>query len=258
MIKERCAYWCLTINEGASCFNNIQTILDSLVIENPNFEYYYIYHNSDDETKNYHCHLVLYFKGKVKRFTTIETLFSGAHIEQTNQQRFKRAIQYLIHKNDPDKEQYKQCDIVSNVEASYLADILNGSGYDFEYFDESKINDYMIEFYQKNGDINAGLFVDRFGLSAISKYYFIIKDMCKDYSKLIVNASMRFHNMSNLDKAFLKYIKSDIDLKQEWKMACFYLGFNGDYDEYKNNIYMDFVDSVERGDIDINNLLKGD
>ena len=147
MNNKQCAYWFLTINELAECFNNISVILKSLYDENPNIEFSYILHNPDDDDLNKHYHLVLYFKGKVKRFSTILNIFKGAHIEATNQQRYKRCIQYLVHKNDPDKYQYKQNEIITNLETSYIADILNSDGYDFELFNESKINDYLNEFY---------------------------------------------------------------------------------------------------------------
>ena len=113
-MNKQGAYWSLTINEKAKCFNELQTILNTMEENNPNIEYSYIKHNADDDDKNLHYHLVLYFKGKVTRFTTLQNTFEGAHIEQTNKQRYKRCIQYLVHKNNPEKEQYSQELIISN------------------------------------------------------------------------------------------------------------------------------------------------
>ena len=95
--EKQCSYWTLTINEGSKCFETFKETLKTELEINPNLEYSYILHNEDDEDKNLHYHLVIYFKGKVKRFSKIQNLFEGAHIEQTNQQRYKRCIQYFIH-----------------------------------------------------------------------------------------------------------------------------------------------------------------
>lgn len=256
MNNKQCSYWSLTINENASCFSLVQSILDNLLTDNPNIEFSYIYHLPDDDIDNKHIHLVLYFKGKVKRFSTIQTYFNGAHIECTNQQRYKRCIQYLIHKNNPEKVQYKQNEIISNIEVSLLADILNSDGYDFEFFNEAKIWDYMNEFYLSNKEVNASMFVNRFGLSAISKFYFVINDMCKQYTLTLIRANKHINKLTKLDLAFEKYINDGANLKLEWQLACYHYNFKGDLQDYKNGLYRDFVDSVNRGDLDIETILK--
>lgn len=256
-MNKQGAYWSLTINENAVAFANLQTILDELVITNPNIEYSYIKHNADDDDKNLHYHLVLYFKGKVTRFTTLQNLFEGAHIEQTNSQRYKRCIQYLIHKNNPEKEQYRQNEIVSNIETSELADILNGDGYDFELFKEEKLFDYMNDFYHSENQLNMEQFVKKFGLNAISKYYFVIKDLINNYNDSMSRLNMRMQKMNDLDRAFMKYIKSDSVLKGEWQLMKFHYNYEGDYETYKSEIYADFVDAVTKyHSIDIKKLLN--
>lgn len=254
--NKQCAYWTITINEGAECFNSISNIINDLVNDNPNIQYSYIKHNADDIDNNLHYHIVLYFKGCVKRFNTIFNIFKGAHIEQTNAQRYKRCIQYLIHKNNPEKQQYQQNQIISNIEISELADILNGEGYDFELFQEDKIYDYMDEFYKNYKALSMDLFIKRFGLSAISKYYFILKDLIKSYIESMNRISIRMHKMSDLDKAFMKYIHSDIELKNEWKLMCYHYGYDKDYETYKNELYMDFVDNVNNHILDIKEILN--
>lgn len=255
--NKQCSYWTLTINEGAKCFNDISNIVNQLVNDNPNIQYSYIKHNADDIDNNLHYHLVIYFKGSVKRFNTMVSLFEGAHIEQTNAQRYKRCIQYLIHKNNPEKQQYRQNEIVSNIEISELADILNGEGYDFELFQEEKLYDYMNEFYQSENQLNMEQFVKRFGLSAISKYYFVIKDLINNYNDSMTRIKIRQQKMSDLDRAFMKYIHSDSTLRGEWQLMKYHYDYKGDYEDYKNELYMDFVDSVTKyHSIDINKYLN--
>ena len=63
----QCSYWTLTINENAKCFNTFKETLQALSLDNSQFEYSYILHNSceiDDEEKTKHYHLVLYFGKK--------------------------------------------------------------------------------------------------------------------------------------------------------------------------------------------------
>lgn len=179
----QCSYWFLTINENAECFNNFKDVLNALTLENSMFEYSYIYHSiieDDDSEKTKHYHLVLYFGKKIKRFTTIQNLFKGSHIENTNKSRYYRCIQYLIHKNDITKTQYKISDIVSNIETSLLNDIINSDGYEFDLFDCTKLQDYLFDAYIKNS-MDMFYFINRFGLDAIKNYYFIIKDLLKDF-----------------------------------------------------------------------------
>lgn len=250
--QKQCAYWTLTINENASCFNNLQYILNLLVDDNPNIEYSYIKHNADDDDKNLHYHLVIYFKGKVKRFSSIQNIFEGSHIEMTNQQRYKRCIQYLIHKNNPEKQQYSSSDIISNLEKSYLDDILNGGGYDFELFQEEKIFDYMADFMKNDGRLTMQQFILRFGLGAITKYYFVIKDQIKEYNELFNAVKLRNRQIDDLHKAF------DIlnpTLYNEWKV---YQSMGGELDltKYREMVYDDYLQKVELGFINVNEILN--
>ena len=63
-----------------------------------------------------HYHIILQHKNAIS-FDTLKRLFPYAHIEQqfgTNQQ----AYEYLFHKNDADKEELSESDIVSNIDIS--------------------------------------------------------------------------------------------------------------------------------------------
>lgn len=250
--KKQCAYWFLTINKKASCFSNLQEIIDGLSINKPNIEYSYIMHNADEEDNNLHYHLVLYFKGSVTRFTTLEKMFSGAHIEMTNQQRYKRTIQYLVHKNNPEKEQYSINDIISNIDRVSLNDIINSSGYDFELFQEEKIFDYMAEFMKQDARLTMQQFILRFGLAAITKYYFVIKDQIREYNELYQAVKLRNRQIDDLHKAF------DIlnpTLFNEWKV---YQSMGGELDlpKYREMVYDDFLQKVELGIFSVQEILN--
>ena len=65
----------MTINPSAECYNQLDEILQDFIDKNHSMEYAYIVHthldNEDNENLN-HIHLVLYFKGSVKRFKTLK------------------------------------------------------------------------------------------------------------------------------------------------------------------------------------------
>ena len=168
--QKQCAYWFMTINPSAECYNQLDEILQDFINQNPSMEYAYIVHthleNEDNENVN-HIHLVLYFKGSVKRFKTLQNIFVGAHIECSNKQRYYRCIQYLIHKNDINKYQYDRNDIVTNISAPILDDILICNGYQFDYFDVVLLEDYIEECLSSNMT-NIYYFIKRFGLDAIT------------------------------------------------------------------------------------------
>lgn len=180
--QKQCAYWFLTINPQSECYNDFPTIMNNLLEDNPKLEYSYIYHNhleNEDNCNENHIHCVIYFKGSVKRFTTMCNIFVGAHIEMSNKQRYYRCIQYLIHKNDLNKYQYDRNDIFTNIPIPQLDDILINNGYQFDYFDVTLLEDYINDCFNSNID-NIYYFIKRFGLDAIKPYYFIIKDLLRD------------------------------------------------------------------------------
>lgn len=186
--EKRSSYFFLTINKGAKCYDDFTSIINDLYSTYDYLEYSYIYHNEkeiDDTDELGHIHCVLYFKNSVRSLTTIKKFFNGSHIELTCRQRYKRCIQYLIHKNDINKFQYSISSIITNINQVDLIDIIHSCGYDFEQFDSSKLQDYMRDCICSSCP-NIYYFINRFGLDSIKSYYFIIKDLI-NYERDIVN-----------------------------------------------------------------------
>ena len=75
------------------------------------FDYYLICHDEED---NKHYHIVIRFHKNPVPFANIKSKFPYGMIEGTRN--LKNSIQYLIHKNDKSKKQYKQSDVISNDE----------------------------------------------------------------------------------------------------------------------------------------------
>lgn len=199
--EKQCAYWFLTINNNAECYNDFKSIIEKLSLDYPKMEYSYIYHTikeNDDNVNENHIHCVIYFKQSVKRFTTMRNIFCGAHIELSNKQRYHRCIQYLIHKNDINKYQYPFESIITNIPIPILADILTGNGYEFELFDCTKLEEYIIDCLDSN-TTNIYYFIKRFGIDTIKPYYFIIKDLLNQYKSSII---ANYSNDDSIDSVY--------------------------------------------------------
>lgn len=145
--------WALVVNESAKCYD---TLLD-LLLNLKNLSYAVILHDKDiteeGEPKKPHYHVILDYNNP-HEFSAISNKFEGAHIE--NIKSFENAIQYLTHKNNPEKYQYRFEDIKTNnidwLNEAYNIDIIISKRFDFnkipEYFKEYKeikeINNFVV------------------------------------------------------------------------------------------------------------------
>lgn len=76
--------------------------------------------------------------------------------------------------------------MISNYKIEELENIIESNGYEFDLFDSSKLNDYVMEclnVYGLESTINLYLmwFIKKFGLDQIKPYYFILKDFISIY-----------------------------------------------------------------------------
>ena len=90
--------------------DQIKDILDLWAWES-NLTYWFIQHNPDEDDINPHFHIAIKFRTN-SRFSTIKGKFPYARIEPAKN--IKRAIQYLVHLNHPEKLAYKWEDIITN------------------------------------------------------------------------------------------------------------------------------------------------
>lgn len=180
MYKERYRKWFITINEGALCYNDIKDILLDLKCD-----YAYIYHNSDDNVKNNHIHLVLEFEN-ARTFKQVQNLFDGSHIEVIKY--FCKCIQYLIHENDNDKRHFD----ISSIITSY--NDIN------EFFDSVDYPKFTFEDF-KDRVANATLknivdACDIYGVKQVCKYRCLINDLLDFYNNkylMVTNISNIYH-----------------------------------------------------------------
>ncbi len=150
----------LTINEGAKCFINIESIIKGL-----NCNYAYINHN---ETNNNHYHALIIFKNP-RYLSSIKTLFEGAHIEICRS--INITCRYLLHLDDDEKKEYSIDDIKCNFDINPLIN----SG--LEYFNPNNILDDI-----ENGCVTLVHFYKKYG-AVISKYITLIEKLIASYNQ---------------------------------------------------------------------------
>lgn len=245
--NQQSSYWFLTINPSASCYETFKQTLKDIEFLNPNCEYSYILHDFKEDNDDVgHYHVVLYNKGKKQRFSTLRSMFVGAHIEQTNKLRYVRCLQYLIHKNDEKKKQYCFDEIVSNIAKMELVERLSGTGYEFDIFDSQLIYDYLDDAYSKN-ELNIHYFVKRFGLGGIKDIYFVLKDYVKEYYNTIMAGE--FVCKSDIEIAWDEERKK---LKYEYNLARLYKAIPStcSYDDFEREEQDKFFEryEIEKGD----------
>lgn len=98
--------------------------------------YAFIVHDKDileDGTlKTVHIHFVADLKVTCRLSTTINNISAALVVDPfavtlDKYTSFEGSIQYLIHKNNPDKAQYQQSDIISNITADDLGNYLDAA-----------------------------------------------------------------------------------------------------------------------------------
>lgn len=156
--------WFITINPQAECYSEIMTILDEVRCKN----YVMIYHDAEEGENDRHIHLCIEFDN-ARHFDAMVKRFKGAHVEVCTY--WNRSIQYLVHKNDPQKKQYEYDDLIS----SYSKDELLG----YLMLDEfEKLNTENLLIAIKEGQIK-DIFdaVELWGINQVSTKYNLIMKM---------------------------------------------------------------------------------
>lgn len=168
MISNRAKNWFITINKGATSFEKAYEI----TLEQTNCTYYLILHNRDN-IKQEHYHLVILYQN-ARTFESINKKFEGAHIEPCDYP--VKAIRYLIHKDNKEKEPYLIDEIKTNDIREHLEEIMQEQIMD--PFDPNKITQYYYEGYHTFLD-----FYGRFGANLI-KYIPLIKNVLYELNEL--------------------------------------------------------------------------
>ena len=156
--------WFIVINQGAKCY---ETFKEQLI----DCEYAYILHdkdiNEDGNTKAPHFHLYIRYSNALT-LNSMSNKFDGAHIEKPNNKEY--CLQYLIHRNDPEKFKYNSDNVISNI--SGIKEILNREWK--ETFDPNNI-----ELYYNQGCTSYLKFYNRFGV-IIKSYTILIEKVLKE------------------------------------------------------------------------------
>lgn len=189
--NERDRNWFIEVNEKAESYKDIQKTIEAT---KPLY-FALILHEKDidkGEPKPPHFHAVLKYRD-AKTFSTIQSYFKGAHIERA--QSITACVQYLLHLNNPEKEQYLPFEIITNdqdLTSHYLK----------QQVSPEKFNPLMIlDYIQVDGLLDYWEFVYRFGIDQVQKYRASINQLC-EIEKLAkrVNLENELKSMQERDK----------------------------------------------------------
>lgn len=170
MATIRARQWALTVFENAPCWNSFATTLKK-EFSDVDIRAYILHDKDllDDGTpKNKHYHIVISCKN-ARAFTSMQRLFNGAHIEIIAN--ITASIQYLVHKNNPEKHRYNLEEITTNA-PDYIKETIENVN--FDVFNP----DMIIEYYHQGTKTLIDFYL-RFG-SQINQYRGLIIDLCKE------------------------------------------------------------------------------
>ena len=186
--KIRSRNWFLTINENCSCFGNLVNIVKA---EKTN-HYALIKHYKED---NLHYHLCIEFEN-AKTFSAVQSVFEGAHIELMKYKNV--SYQYLIHKNESDKQPYDINEVICDNLDYYTLMV------DSDQFEHLNTENII-------SDISSGYdsimkFIQKYGLKQVNMYHNLItkliaenrENMRLDYAKLEQEKSKLYEKISDL------------------------------------------------------------
>lgn len=148
--------------------------------------YAYCFHNEDTP----HYHLVICTCNALS-FDSVKKKFSRAHIEATID--LVSSIQYLTHKNEPEKIQYEYEDIVTNNQEK-LKSYYDGN-YSFCYIDDDS---ELYSDLKKGYDLSTIITSEKYSLSYLNRRINIIERAIEIYYKKRINQSAYARCIDNL------------------------------------------------------------
>lgn len=138
--------WTMTVFPEAECYS---TFLETLAKEH-NLRYAVIKHNKDMEADNKpkreHYHVVLDYTN-ARGFDALRSKFEGGHLEICKY--IDSAIQYLVHKNNPEKHQYNVEEVSTN-DIEWLNEAMYHEIIVSQHFDFNKVPTYYKEYKERD------------------------------------------------------------------------------------------------------------
>ncbi len=139
-------------------------------------EYWFIDHIPDDEDPNDHFHIVIKFKNTTK-FSVIKNKFPYGRIETAKN--IKRAVQYLVHLNNPEKKQYSWDSVISNC----------GDLSPYKVLSRSQAEIHLQGIIEKiaNGEITPNNYQEKIPVDIYAKYSQAIKNAFQHTADKIIS-----------------------------------------------------------------------
>ena len=161
-----------------------EDLLNQLKNEKPKIKKYALIKHSKEELEHYHIYIeyenAFTLTQVIKQFEKYpKNTKNGLNVEMVIPGTEERILQYLIHKNNPEKEQYNVKEIITNINENQLKNLLNEKPEDKEYFNANKILEYISQ-----GTNTFIEFYIRFG-KQILNYQTLIKNILKEYNEYL-------------------------------------------------------------------------
>lgn len=128
-LRFACVIQCQKFNYS----NNLRERLENLSLLFP-CKYYCIIHDKDildtGELKGLHIHLVITFNSRIRLKTALNRICQGFKINDVNAVSISPVhdltlcIQYLVHKNNPEKHLYKINEVFTNAEEEFYSQVM--------------------------------------------------------------------------------------------------------------------------------------
>lgn len=139
-------------------------------------EYWFIDHIPDDEDPNDHFHIVIRFKNTTK-FSVIKNKFPYGRIETAKN--VKRAVQYLVHLNNPEKKPYSWDSVITNCKDMSSYKVLSRS--------QAEIHLQGIIEKIANGEITPNNYQEKIPVDLYAKYSQAIKNAFQHTADKIIS-----------------------------------------------------------------------
>lgn len=139
-------------------------------------DYWFIDHIPDDEDPNDHFHIVIKFRTNT-HFSTIKNKFPYGRIETAKN--IRRAVQYLVHLNNPEKKQYSWDSVVTNCTDMSSYKVLSRS--------QAEIHLQGIIEKIANGEITPNNYQEKIPVDLYAKYSQAIKNAFQHTADKIIS-----------------------------------------------------------------------
>lgn len=232
-------------------YEKIQEIVNELLKRYSDLKYSMIVHKNNTDEQHYH--IVIIAKTTIQKDTLIK-LFPYSDIQPTRNK--NGSIQYLIHKNNPEKEQYPKTDIKTNLSEEELEHLFIDTGDNCDiFFLVDKIGKGEIREYQLNEYVTP-ISHDRYYKKFKPAFDYFIRDYTTKRGSRIMKVIV-IQGVTGMGKTTLAKMIAEAQYpsKNGIKNYCEGSASNDPFQDYKGEPVM-IINDIRDSTFKLNDLLK--